>query len=69
MFKNTMAVGPFDPTEFCVTGGVCTVARHLAAWVKAVLGRTRGDTDDVGRAMLRESFVADCRKAMATEVV
>lgn len=64
MFKNTIAVGPLEPTEFCVTGGVCTEARHLAAWV-ACLGRSSDDADDFGREMLLESFVADCRRAMA----
>lgn len=65
MFKNTMAVGPFDPAEFCVTGGVCTVARHLAAWA-ALLGRRSDDADEAGRDKLFESLVADCRSAMAT---
>ena len=34
MFMNTMAVGPLDPTEFCVTGGGATVALPLLQrWV------------------------------------
>lgn len=66
MFRNTIAVGPLEPTEFCVTGGVCTVARHLAAWV-ALLGRRSGDADVVEREKLLESFVAECRRAMATK--
>lgn len=65
MFRNTIAVGPFDPAESCVTGGVCTVARHLAAGVVLLLGSRSGDADDVDREMPLESFVADCRKAMA----
>lgn len=66
MFRNTIAVGPFDPTEFCVTGGVCMVARHRVA-VVLFFGKRSGDADVVGSEMLLESFVADCRQAMATD--
>lgn len=60
MFKKTIAVGPFDPAEFWVTGGgVFTEARHLAGCV-TVLGRTSDDAA-AGLEMHRESFVADCR--------
>lgn len=34
MFMKTMAVGPFEPAEFCVTGGGATVALPLfQRWV------------------------------------
>lgn len=62
MFMKTMAVGPFDPAEFCVTGGLCTEARHLAD-CPALFRRLSGDA--VCRAMLLESPDTDCRKAMA----
>lgn len=65
MFMKTIAVGPLDPAEFCVTGGVCIVARHLAAWV-ALFGKGSGDAPTVVRSMLLESIVADCRKAILT---
>lgn len=63
MFIKTMAVGPFDPAEFCVTGGLFTEARHLAD-CPAPFRRLSGDA--VCRAMLLESPDTDCRKAMAT---
>lgn len=68
MFIKTMAVGPFDPAEFCVTGGVCTVAKHLAAVCVALLGGRSGDARELvrGTRKLLESCVADCRRAMAT---
>jgi len=28
MFKNTMAVGPFDPARVCTTGGACEAANE-----------------------------------------
>lgn len=62
---KTIAVGPFDPAEFCVTGGLCVVARHLAVWA-GLFGRRSGDPREVVREMLLESIVADCRKAMTT---
>lgn len=66
MFRKTIAVGPLDPAEFCVTGGVWTDARHLDAWV-AFLGKTSGDTVVDGRDRLLESLVADDRIAIATK--
>lgn len=63
MFMKTIAVGPFDPAEFCVTGGLCTEARHLVDW-PALFGRMSGEA--VCRDMLLESPDTDCRKAMAT---
>lgn len=63
MFMKTMAVGPFDPAEFCVTGGLCTEARHLAD-CPAPFRRLSGDA--VCREMLLESPDTDCRKAMST---
>lgn len=63
MFMKTMAVGPFDPAEFCVTGGLCTEARHLAD-CPALFCRMSGDA--VCREMLLESPDTDCRKAIAT---
>lgn len=65
MFIKTIAVGPLDPTESCVTGGVCIVARHLTACV-ALFGRRSGDAPEVVRNMPLESIVADCRKAIST---
>lgn len=32
MFMNTMAVGPFEPTEFCVTGGATVALFLLQRW-------------------------------------
>jgi hypothetical protein len=60
MFMKTMAVGPFDPAEFCVTGGLCTEARHLAD-CPALFCKS---CDVVCREIL-ESPATDCRKAMA----
>lgn len=41
MFKKTMAVGPFDPAAFCVTGGtgvanfrVCNAISRVAQGVR-----------------------------------
>lgn len=65
MFMKTIAVGPLDPAEFCVTGGVCIVARHLAVWV-VTLGRRSGDAPEAVRNMPLESIVADCRNAIMT---
>lgn len=62
IFMKTMAVGPFDPVEFCVTGGLCIEARHLAD-CPALFGRMSGDA--VCRERLLESPATDCRKAMA----
>ena len=31
MFINTIAVGPFDPTEFCVTGGATVASLDLCS--------------------------------------
>jgi hypothetical protein len=51
MFMNTMAVGPLEPTAFCVTGGA-TVALNLFAvhWA-----RTR--CDGVARLQARIAIV------------
>lgn len=65
MFMNTIAVGPLDPAEFCVTGGVCIVARHLAVLV-VTLGRRSGDAPEPVRNMPLGSIVADCRNAIMT---
>lgn len=65
IFMKTIAVGPLDPAEFCVTGGVCIVARHLALWV-VTLGRSSGDAPEAVRNMPLESIVADCRNAIMT---
>lgn len=67
MFIKTIAVGPFEPAEFCVTGGVCTVARHLAVVCVALFGRRSGNAREPvrGTRKLLESCVADCRRAMA----
>lgn len=68
MFMKTIAVGPFEPAEFCVTGGVCTVARHLAVVWVALFETRSGDAPELIRGIrkLLESCVADCRRAMAT---
>lgn len=64
MFKKTIAVGPFDPAEFWVTGGLCAVARHLAVCA-TLLGRMSGDAATLETQL--ESCVADRRiPAMAT---
>lgn len=63
MFIKTMAVGPLDSAEFCVTGGLCIDARHLADCA-ALFGRMSGGA--VCREMPLESPATDCRKAMAT---
>lgn len=60
MFMKTMAVGPFDPAELCVTGGLCTDARHLADFA-ALFCKDSGDA--VCREIL-ESPATDCRRAM-----
>lgn len=58
MFRKTIAVGPFDPTEFWVTGGLCAVARHLAGCA-TLLGKISDDAGDLDINL--DSFVADCR--------
>ena len=65
MFINTMAVGPLDPTEFCVTGGtmvailaLCSV-RHDAAML-CIEGLARCD----GAQARLVRFVSGLRRAM-----
>lgn len=58
---KTMAVGPFEPAEFWVTGGLCTEARHLAD-CPVLFCKSSGDA--VCREIL-ESPATDCLKAMA----
>lgn len=65
IFIKTIAVGPLDPTEFCVTGGVCIVARHLAIWL-VPLDKSSGDAPEAVRSMPLGSIVAACREAIAT---
>lgn len=44
MFMNTMAVGPFEPAELCVTGGGATVALLLfQRWVHGDKTGVAGD--------------------------
>ena len=59
MFKKTMAVGPFDPAEFCVTGGT-GVANALVCVITSFAGRRvrRGDEVTAPTA-LRESCATE----------
>lgn len=36
MFMNTIAVGPFEPTEFCVTGGATVAIDDRNSWGRAL---------------------------------
>lgn len=53
MFMKTIAVGPLEPTAFCVAGGT-GVARCR------ICDPPRADMDDV--AALLESWPAECRR-------
>lgn len=62
ILRNTIAVGPFEPTEFCVTGGT-GVANDLVC--NQVLFKNRLTV--AGPAALRESCATECRVAMLNE--
>ncbi len=54
MFKKTMAVGPFDPAAFCVTGGTGVAnVRVCEATSLAGQGARRGE-EATAPAALRE---------------
>jgi hypothetical protein len=61
MFKNTMAVGPLDPAEDCVTGGAWD-----ANW-RAAMGRSAfwsfGASEEL-RDKLSGSLPSVCRSAI-----
>lgn len=66
MFRNTMAVGPFEPSAFCVTGGT-GVAKDLVCNAP-ILDRQRPADEGLGVAVpaaLRESCKIECRVAIS----
>lgn len=58
MLRKTMAVGPFEPTAFCVTGG--TGVAKFRDW-RSLLDRA-GETDVIGPARADDAALRDsCR--------
>ena len=68
MFKKTIAVGPFDPAAFCVTGGT-GVANDLVCNRMFLDGRrvNEGELAVAVPAALRASCATECRAVILHE--
>jgi hypothetical protein len=54
MFKNTMAVGPLEPAEFCVTGGTGVANVRICTETSLVAREVLMDGLTIAPAALRE---------------